>query len=551
MQAAPHSGGPRRVPFRDALASRMMAQGGRSAYAAASQFDLGFSNWQPTLRSADAEILRDHAKARARARDLYRNHPYARQIVRLAALAQIGKLLRYSSQIDFEFLGLDEDEADRWNRLFDRLWHTYAHGPGATIDAGRRRHFTSHMRLATRIRMVDGEVLEACEWDPRRPWKTCFKLVDVDRLSNPRGAPDTARLKAGVELDDHGAPTGYYIRNAHPSDVALLDAANAQTWSYHPRETAWGRPVMLHSFPSERAEQTRGITEFTSVIRPMRMQQEFGEADLSSAILQAMHALVIKSNMDYTKVVEMMGGEVDVDEDGNPVNPMIAAQLDQLAAAAAYHKEARISGFDGGRIAHLVPGEELQLVSPGNKGSSAAEFKKSAVKEFAAGLGGDPIAISQDYSDVNYSSARMSVAMNWRVHEVERSDIVYDLGMPKIRCFMEEALHTGALKLPKGIKQHELYDALPALCKGKFLSWGPPMLDPTKERQGQLMGWNLGADSLAEICAEEGDDWRDKIREKAREIAFMREMGVPLPGEPVMPPQAASESASESGSDKE
>ena len=528
MQVAGSEGGPRRVPFKDALAVRLMGGGG-TAYSAASQFDRGFASWNPSLRSADAEVLRDHAKARARARDLYRNHPFARQIVRQAALAQIGRLLRYSSRVDYDALGIDEEEADLWGASFDRMWHAYAHGQGAYVDAGRRRNFTAFMRLATRIRQVDGEVLVGCEWDTSRPWNTCFKLIDVDRLSNPHARPDTPQLKAGVALDGHNAPLGYHIRNGHPGDEGLIEHARANTWQYVARETAWGRPVMLHSFPAERAEQTRGITEFTTVIRAMRMQQEFSEADLASAILQAMHALVITSEMDYSKVVEMMGGEVDVDDEGNPINPVVNAQLDMVATSAAYHREARITGFDGGRVVPLLPNEKMQLVTPGNKGSSAAEFKKSAVKEFAAGLGGDPIATSQDYSDVNYSAARMSTATNWRVHEVERGDITYDLGLPMVRCFMEEAVHSGRLALPKGVKPFEFYDALPSLCKGKFLTWGPPMLDPVKERQGQKLGWELGADSLEQICAAEGDDWRENMRQKAREIAFMNENGIPLP----------------------
>ncbi|MGE0022100.1 MAG: phage portal protein [Hyphomicrobium sp.] len=528
----------RRMPVHEVLASRMMRAGG-SPYTAAAQFDRQFSGWQPALRSVDAEILRDHAKARARARDLYRNHPYGKQIVRMATLAQVGKRLRYASKVDYEFLGIDEEEADRWGAQFDRVWDAYAHGPGAQIDAARKRNFSAMMRLAVSIRMIDGEVLCGAEWDERRRWKTCFKLVDIDRLSNPHGKPDSPFLRAGVALDEHQAPVGYYIRNGHPADISLLDAARANTWSFHMRETAWGRPVMMHSFLAERAEQTRGITEFTTVIRSMKMQQEFSEADLASAIMQAMHALVIKSSADWAQAIQSLGAEIDVDENGDPVNPMQAATLDQLATAAGYYGEARITGFDGGRIAHLVPGDELQFVSPGNKGSSAAEFTKSAVKEFSAGLGGDPISVSQDYSEVNYSSARMSVATNWRVHEVSRGELVYDLGMPMVQCFMEEAVHSGALALPKGIKPFEFYDALPALCKGVFMTWGPPMLDPTKERAGQLAGWNLGLDTLEELGAEEGDDWRAKIRQKGREIAFMREYGVPLPGEPVMPPMAA------------
>lgn len=527
----------RKVSVHEALATRMM-RGGGSAYTAAAQFDRVFSGWQPSLRSADAEILRDHAKARGRARDLYRNHPYGKQIVRMAALAQVGKRLRYASQIDHEFLGIDEEQAELWNAMFNRVWDTYAHGPGAQVDAARKRNFSALMRLAVGIRMVDGEVLSAVEWDERRRWKTCFKLVDIDRLSNPHGKPDSPYLRGGVALDEHAAPLGYYIRNSHPADIGL-DPGRSNTWSFHLRETAWGRPVMMHSFLQERAEQTRGITDFTAVIRTMRMQQEFSEADLASAIMQAMYALVIKSSANWADALKSLGADVEVDENGDPVNPMIAMTLDQLSTAATYYGEAKIRGFDGGRVAALVPGDELQLVTPGNKGSSAPEFTKAAVKEFAAGLGGDPISVSQDYSDVNYSSARMSVATNWRVHEVQRGELVYDLGMPMIQCFLEEAVHAGAIKLPKGIKPFELYDALPALCKGVFMTWGPPMLDPSKERQGQQMGWSLGLDTLEEMGAEEGDDWREKIRQKGREIRFMREQGVPIPGEPVMPPVEA------------
>lgn len=542
MQTPAQSTGVRKIPVQQALAARMnaMSRSG-SAYAASAHFDRGFSGWQPSLRSADAEILRDHAKARARARDLYRNHPYAKQIVRLAALAQVGKRLRYSSRVNYEYLGIDEEEGDRWGAQFDRVWDAYAHGPGAQIDAARKRNFSAQMRLAVGIRMVDGEVLQAVEWDPRRRWKTCFKLVDVDRLSNPHGKPDSPYLKAGVALDEHGGPVGYYVRNGHPADHGLVDAGRSNTWSFHLKETAWGRPVMNHSFLPERAEQTRGITDFTTVIRPMRMQQEFSEADLASAIMQSKYAMVIKSSANWAEVMQSLGADVEVDDDGNPVNPLQAATLDQLAMAAGYYNEAKITGFDGGLLSHLVPGDELQFVTPGNKGSSAADFKKSAVKEFSAGLGAEPISVSQDYSDVNYSSARMSHATNWRVHEVARGELVYDLGMPMVQCFMEEVIQTGAMQLPKGVKPFEFYDALPALCKGVFMTWGPPMLDPMKERQGQLAGWNLGLDTLEAMAAEEGEDYRDNIKQKAREVAMCRKYGVPLPGAPVMPPIAAAD----------
>jgi len=532
---------PRKVPAAQAL-SRVMAMRGigyDSAYAAASQFDRSIATWQPALRSADAEIIRDNAKARARARDLYRNHPYAKQIVRLAALAVVGRKLRFSTSVDHKFLGIDEEEADRWGAEFDRIWEMYAHGDGAFIDARRQLNFSQMMRLAVKTRIVDGEVLMTGEYRQFGRWRTCFQFIDVDRLSNPHGRPDTEFLRSGVELDEHGAPIGYHIRNRHQADLGIGTTAASMSWTFVPRETEWGRFVAGLSFVSERPEQHRGITDFTTVMRAMKQEQEYSEADLASAMMQAMYAMVIKSSANYDKIAEVMGAEVEVDEEGNPIDPFKAAILDQLATAAAYHSEAKIRGFDGGRVPHLVPGEELQMVTPGNKGANAPEFTKSQVKKFSAGLGADPISVSQDYSDVNYSSARMSVASNWRGHEVTRDDLIYDIGMPMVRGFLEELFFARAIDLPKGLKPTDFFDALPALARGKFMTSGPPMLDPEKERRGQLQGWNLGLDTIEQMAAEEGDDWRELLRQKAKEVREMRALGVPLPGEPIMPPMPA------------
>ena len=87
MQAEQQVPSHRRMLVGDVIASRL---GGGTAYRAATQFDRHVAMWRPPLRSADAEILRDASKVRARARDLYRNHPYAKQAVRMAAIAIVG-----------------------------------------------------------------------------------------------------------------------------------------------------------------------------------------------------------------------------------------------------------------------------------------------------------------------------------------------------------------------------------------------------------------------------------------------------------------------------
>lgn len=519
-----------------------------SSYAAASQFNRDIGLWRPPLRSADAEILRDASLVRARARDLYRNHPYARQAVRTSRIGVIGKYLRLALRPDYRFLGIDMAEARRWAREFERVWDTYAHGAGWHVDAGRRMTFSRLMGLAHDLLFIDGEVLAAAEWAPARRWKSCFQLIDIDRLSNPNGAPDSAYLKGGIALDDHSAPLGYHIRNAHPGDIGLMPAGRSMTWSFVPRENDWGRTLVMHAFEPERAGQTRGISGFTTVIRAMKMGQEFGETELAAAVLQASYAMVITSQANYKEAMEIV--DVELDENGNPVsNPLTDMALRHLEAVSAYHNEMQIR-FAGLKIPHLVPGEDLKMVAPGQKATGYAEFMGHKVKEFSAGLGTDPIQTSQDYSDVNYSAARMSVASNYRQYELIRSNLIFGVAMPMVASFMEEVLHARALPMPKGLAESDLYEALPALAKGTFITAGAPMLDPVKERQGQTMGWTLGLDTLESMAGEEGDDWMELVDQKAVEITYMRERGVPLPGEPVLPPMSEAPADDETSKDK-
>src|SRR5690606_4901238 len=126
---------------------RARAEATRNSYSGASRTDANITLWRPPLRSADSDIEYDSPILRARARDLVRNHPYARQAVRVSALGVIGKRLRYSCRPDYRFLGIDQDEAVRWGQEWERIWESYAHGVGFHADAGRRRNFTQQMRL--------------------------------------------------------------------------------------------------------------------------------------------------------------------------------------------------------------------------------------------------------------------------------------------------------------------------------------------------------------------------------------------------------------------
>lgn len=517
---------------------RPRAEAGRPAYSAASNVDENIALWQPPLRSADTEILRDAAKVRARARDLERNHPYAKQAIRISRLGVVGKRLRYSCRPDYRFLGIDFEEAVRWGQEFERVWETYAHGPGFYIDAGRRMNFTQHMALAHDRDFVDGESLITAEWAPDRRWRTCFQAVDVDRLSNPNGAPETIYLKGGVALNDLSEPVGYWIRDSHPGDIALL-GAKTLTWNFVRRETDWGRAVAMHTYDMGRPGQTRGISEFATVIRDMKMGREYTEMALAGAILQASYAAVLTSQQNYKEALELIAG---MDPTTGPNLADLA--LENLEAAQAYHEEVKLR-FNGVKVPHLWPGEKLELLTPGQSANSLADFQSQATKAYAAGTGTDPISVSQDYSDVNYSSAKMAVASNWRSYESRRERLVSTIAVPMVSAFLEELFFSGAMPLPKGVSERDFFEARDALIAGKFITAGAPMLDPVKERQAQKLGIEIGVDTLQDICAEEGKDYLEVLDQLQREDLERKARGLPPPSPLMLPPMPADEPGKE------
>lgn len=501
-----------RVPAKGrALASHGSSSGlGRTSYSGASRSDTNIALWRPSLKSADSDLLRDAEMVRARARDLRRNFPFAQQAVRASRLGVIGKKVRYSCRPDYRYLGIDFEDAMRWGQEFERVWETYAHGEGFGPDAGRRMTFTQLMGLAHDTDFTDGEVLGTFEWDESRRFRTCLQLVDVDRLSNPFGAPETARLKAGIQLNDLSAPVGYHIRDAHPGDYGLVGLGHLN-WSFVRRYTDWGRPIVAHTFEHERPGQTRGISAFASVITAMKQGAEYTDVALQAEILRASYAAVLTSQQNYKDALEVIAGQ-----DPTKVAGIVELAEENLVAAMEYHERIKVR-FQGAQIPILWPGEDLKIVSPGNGASQLGDFQGHSTKSYAAGLGVNPVEVSQDYSNVNYSSAKMAGATAFRHYEWRRQRLIDGLAMPLVGAFLEEIVHSGAMPLPKGIRPSDFYAAKGALIAGVFLTQGAPNLDPVKESQADMVRLQIGSTTLQDIAAEEGKDYLDILDQQARE----------------------------------
>lgn len=522
-------------------ATRMSAH--RTAYAGGDRGSSNIAFWRPQLRSVDAEVLSDGPTIRARARDLVRNNPHAAHAVRISRIAVVGAKLRLALRPDWRLLGLDHKTAMGWARDVERVWDQYSHGPSMWFDAGRRMSFTDHMNLVHDADFIDGECLVAAEWDDARPWSTCFQVVDVDRLSNPNGAPESDVLKAGVELDRFGAPIAYHVRNAHPVEHGMLSNLAAQsTWTRVPRETYWRRMIVAHSYQISRAGQTRGVSEFASAIVALKMGHEYAEMELATATAQASFAAVLTSAASLDEARSMVDDQVDAD--GN----IITAAEQAFVEAVEYYNELDLR-FNGVKVPKLALGDKLELVGSKHPTNGYSEFVRNQLYAVAAGLGVDPIALTQDYSKANYASNKMSYAHNGRAAETRRARLIRMVAMPEFAAWLEEAVSKGAIDMPKGLSPGQFLLVRDALCRGTFITSSRALIEPMKERQGQQMGRALGVETLESICGEEGEGWEDNLEQIARENELASELGITLPGMPPPLPPMAEDGSTEDGDD--
>jgi lambda family phage portal protein len=481
------------------------------------------SMWRPGLKSADAAVLRNGPMIRARARDLVRNDPYAKNAVRMNRDAVSGSGLKLALKVDWRTLGLPHIEAAaEWQDFVSRAWEAYAESIEFQADARRQMTFSQLFALADSTDFVDGESLAIVEMKPGVGlYQTCLNLVDVDRLSNPDGSPDQDGLRGGIERDVYGEPIAYYIRNGHPADVGY--GLSSFSWQRVPRTTPWGRPIVLHTYDNTRPEMTRGVSEFASAIVPMRQLRDYTDTELQTATVQAAYAAVIKTELNWTDAMNVLGSNAARNGAGNPMWDMTVAHL---ANASEYAKQRELT-FMGSKIPHLLPNESIELMRSTHPNSNFADFEKAFVRQLAAGLGVEAHELAKNYTDVNYSAARAALLSVWRTYRARRNRNISAFAMPFFGAWLEESIAIGAVPLPPGVS--DFLAARPYLVKGTFIAWGKPMIDPLKERQAQQLGMQMGVETMEEITAEEGQSWRDNLDQLAYERRYRESLGLPDP----------------------
>ncbi len=357
------------------------------------------------------------------------------------------------------------------------------------------------VRLAQKLRTMriarcqDGEAFAAMVTNPkiRHPVKMDLMLIEADRISGDLHWFEDDTSVDGISFDVWGNPIDYRVLKYHPGDVR-----------YAPDDDAIHIPAeyMIHIFRQDRPGLHRGIPEITPALPLFAQLRRYNLAVLSAAEAAADFAAIL-----YTDAPP--NGESD------EVEPMDSIPLER-------------------NMMLTVPaGWKMGQLDPKQPTANHGEFVKIILSEIARCVVSTYGTLAGDFSGHNYASGRLD-------NQIYHKSILVDRG------FWETEVLNRIFEV--WFREYTLIKGIISAEPRHLWFWdGFPHVDPGKEATAQEKRLANNTTTLAAECAKDGRDYMSVLRQRAKEIKLMRELGIPIPNEtpPVKEQQPEPDDGSE------
>lgn len=489
-----------RGPHADIAPLRTSAE----AFQGASWSHPDLRNWAPSQGSADSDILPELGTLTRRARDLERNHGVASGAKQTLVDNILGCGLWLAPTPDYVALGKTREWASQWRKPVKAKWRAYA--DTVLCDAGESLTLDG---LATQMfngAWANGDGLALPLWMPHPgyPAATRIQVIEADRLSNPHGMPNSARLRGGVEINEYGAPLAYWIRNAHPGDQFWYPSTDAMKWTRIPAKVAGiGRRRVIHAHDKGRAGQTRGVPAVASVLQQFKVLGDYQRAELKASVVNAMVGLITESAIGQEGLVELLSS-----------NPEALSKYTEGLSARGRSSV----NFSEGLILPLILGEKVSGFTPARPSTAYEPFVTTVFRHIATGLNIPYELLMKDFSKTNYSSARASLLEAWRFFIGRRNWLAQSFYQAVYELWLEEKVNLGEIEAP------DYYENRAAYCRARWIGPGRGWVDPYKEAQAAELRMDIMVSTLEDECAEQGKDWEEVLEQLAEEKKRMGEL---------------------------
>jgi len=414
------------------------------------------AGWHRGGGDANAPAVAALPRLRELSRDLRRNNGWARRGIGVIASNTVG-------------WGIIAKPTGPNAARMAELWKAWADSPRCDFDG--RLSFYGLQRLVMETVVESGEALvvrqPAGERDglqvPLRLQVLEPDYLDLGRSSFPDlvSADPGNRIVQGIEYDAGGRRVAYWLYRTHPQGGMGGESRRVAAEN------------VLHVCRVERPGQVHGVPWLAAAIARLNDLDEYEDARLMQQKIAACLSVIVQ----------------DVDGTAGPVSPDAKSPED-------------LESLEPGQFHYLPPGKTVQFSTPPST-SDHGSFTSSHLRRVAATLGVTFEDLTSDYSNVNFSSARMARLAHWRnVEDWQWNMLIPQFCDGAFRWFAEVA---GALEDWRGGEP--------------TAEWSPqpmPMLDPQKEAAAYQQLVRIGALTWPQMVRERGEDPEKQFAELER-----------------------------------
>ena len=427
-------------------------------------------NWNRS--SADANAVHNGltlARLREVARDLVRNNPYAEAALGIIANHTVGW------GITAKALPADARVMGRW-----KAW-----AETTACDADGRNDLAGLQKLVVRTVAESGECLvrrRVRRLEDGLPIPLQIQVLEPDLLDTNKSVARLAnggQIIQGVEVGPLGTLDAYWLYPSHPG------ASLTSGGTILPGSKRIPASELQHVFLSLRPGQVRGPSWFKAVILRLKDLDEYEDATLMKQKVAALLAVITS----------------DTDGTGAPLGT-----ADDTSSPA-------IDSLEPGAIIQRAAGQTIETVQPPsvNEYSSYMSVNLHAI---AAGLNVPYEDLTGDFSQVNFSSARMARLKHWQAVEDWRWRMMVPQFCDPVWKWAMQAL--------------QLLGEVETIPAARWSAPPPPMIEPDKEGLAYQRNIRTGIQSWSEAVRERGYDPDELIEELKADNAKFDAAGLVL-----------------------
>jgi len=466
--------------------------------------------WDSESGSAKRDIEENRKLLRERSRDLFMSAPLATGAVKSSRTSCIGPGLMPKPKIDYEFLGITQEEANRIQRLIKKEFAIWAES--TLCDSSDLNNFYGLQQVAFTDWLNNGEEFVLIKYEKPlgyMPYQLRISLVEADRVCTPGsfdGSYDGYDKKEkngndiinGIEINKSGKVVAYHIASRFPGEYG----SGSLKWArVEKRGAKTGNPNILHIFNAERAGQYRGVPFLAPVIQTLKQLTRYTEAEIMAAVVNSLFGIFITTKSG--EQVEGFGGDGEEEKtEGVP-----GEDDDKIKVGT-------------GTVIFLREGEEVKAVESAHPSNNYDAFVNSMALQIGAALEIAPEVLLKKFSS-NFSASKGALNETWKSFKMYRKWFIDDFCQEIYILWFNEAVSKGRINAPGYFNN--------ILVKKAYTNatWNGPAqghLNPVQEVTAAIQKIQNGLSTHEDECISmNGSDFDDNIRTLKNENAALAE----------------------------